>query len=391
MVTFETAYLKTYYPKEFMAALLTSEKNDTDKIVEYIEEANQMGIKVLPPNIQKSELEFSVAEVNGESCILFGLGAIKGAGEVAINIILDERKNSGDFKDLEDFLGRIDPQKVNKKALESFIKSGAMDDFNYTRKSLLEQIESLTEAAKAAQNAKKEAENSLFGNDEELVGVNLNLEHYEEFSQKEILEFEKESLGFYASGHPLDSYKEIFKSIQCTSTNQIKDIAENSRILIAGKIEDIIKKFSKNGKPYGILKLQDLYGSVELTIFEQTLKQLDNIEDKEKPIAVKCLVQEQDETKKLKAEKVLTLEDAKKEKVDFVIQKADTSEPLMLVLDFHTDTDILRLLKEAALRHQGKRELRILFRTQTQELEMISALCVHSEIKEEFKQLQWQN
>lgn len=350
-----------------------------------------MGIKVLPPNIQKSELEFSVAEVNGESCILFGLGAIKGAGEVAINIILDERKNSGDFKDLEDFLGRIDPQKVNKKALESFIKSGAMDDFNYTRKSLLEQIESLTEAAKAAQNAKKEAENSLFGNDEELVGVNLNLEHYEEFSQKEILEFEKESLGFYASGHPLDSYKEIFKSIQCTSTNQIKDIAENSRILIAGKIEDIIKKFSKNGKPYGILKLQDLYGSVELTIFEQTLKQLDNIEDKEKPIAVKCLVQEQDETKKLKAEKVLTLEDAKKEKVDFVIQKADTSEPLMLVLDFHTDTDILRLLKEAALRHQGKRELRILFRTQTQELEMISALCVHSEIKEEFKQLQWQN
>ncbi len=221
--------------------------------------------------------------------------------------------------------------------------------------------------------------------------MNLNLEHYEEFSQKEILEFEKESLGFYASGHPLDSYKEIFKSIQCTSTNQIKDIAENSRILIAGKIEDIIKKFSKNGKPYGILKLQDLYGSVELTIFEQTLKQLDNIEDKEKPIAVKCLVQEQDETKKLKAEKVLTLEDAKKEKVDFVIQKADTSEPLMLVLDFHTDTDILRLLKEAALRHQGKRELRILFRTQTQELEMISALCVHSEIKEEFKQLQWQN
>lgn len=391
MVTFETAYLKTYYPKEFMAALLTSEKNDTDKIVEYIEEANQMGIKVLPPNLQKSELEFSVAEVNGESCILFGLGAIKGAGEVAINIILDERKNNGEFKDLEDFLGRIDPQKVNKKALESFIKSGAMDDFNYTRKSLLEQIESLTEAAKAAQNAKREAENSLFGNDEELVGVNLNLEHYEEFSQKEILEFEKESLGFYASGHPLDSYKEIFKSMQCTSTNQIKDIAENSRILIAGKIEDIIKKFSKNGKPYGILKLQDLYGSVELTIFEQTLKQLEGIEDKEKPIAVKCLVQEQDETKKLKAEKVLTLEEAKKEKVDFTIQKADTSEPLTLVLDFHTDTNILRLLKEAALRHQGKRELRILFRTQTQELEMISALCVHSEIKEEFKQLQWQN
>ncbi|MDY4426429.1 MAG: DNA polymerase III subunit alpha, partial [Helicobacter sp.] len=129
LITFETAYLKTYYPKEFMAALLTSEKNATDKIVEYIEEANKMDIKVLPPNLQKSELEFSVAKIEGEECILFGLGAIKGAGEVAINIILEERKNNGEFKDLEDFLARIDPQKVNKKSLESFIKSGAMDCF----------------------------------------------------------------------------------------------------------------------------------------------------------------------------------------------------------------------------------------------------------------------
>lgn len=390
MITFETAYLKTYYPKEFMAALLTGEKNDTDKIVEYIKEANQMGIQVLPPNLQKSELEFSVADIKGEGCILFGLGAIKGAGEVAINVILEERKNNGEFKNLEDFLGRIDPQKVNKKALESFIKSGAMDSFNYTRKSLLEQVESLTEAAKIAQNAKKEAENSLFGNDEEMTKVNIHLEHYEEFSQKQILEFEKESLGFYASGHPLDAYKEELKSIQYTPTNQIKDIAENSHILIAGKIEDIISKFSKNGRRYGILKLQDLCGSVELTIFEQSLKQLETM-DKEKPIAVKCLVQEQDETKKLKAEKILELGEAKKEKVDFVIQKADTNEPLTLMLDIHTNTEMMHLLKETALRHQGKRELRILFRTQTQELEMISSLQVHSAIKEELKHLQWQN
>lgn len=390
MITFQTAYLKTYYPKEFMAALLTSVKNNTDKIVEYIEEAKQMGIQVLPPNIQKSELEFSVAEVNNESCILFGLGAIKGAGEVAINIALEERNNNGEFKDLEDFLKRIDPQKVNKKSLESFVKSGAMDCFGYTRKTLLEQVEDLTEAAKLSQTAQKEAVGSLFGDDEELTRVQLHLKNLGEYSQKEVLEFEKESLGFYASGHPLDAYKEEFKSIQHTPTNQIKDIAENSRILIVGKIEDIIKKFSKSGKPYGILKIQDLYGSVELTIFEQSLKQLETM-DKEKPIAIKCLVQEQDETKKLKAEKILELGEAKKEKVDFVIQKADTNEPLTLVLDIHTNAEVVRLLKEAALRHQGKRELRILFRTQTQELEMISSLQVHSDIKGELNQLQWQN
>ena len=225
MITFETAYLKTYYPKEFMAALLTSEKNSTDKIVEYIEEANKMDIKVLPPNIQKSELEFSVARIDDEDCILFGLGAIKGAGEVAINIILEERKNNGDFKDLEDFLSRIDPQKVNKKSLEAFIKSGAMDCFGYTRRTLLEQVELLTENARTAQAAKKEAENSLFGDSEEFTAIVLELENKEEYNKKEILEFEKESLGFYASGHPLEDYKEIIKSINCAYTNQIQDIA----------------------------------------------------------------------------------------------------------------------------------------------------------------------
>ncbi|WDL69203.1 DNA polymerase III subunit alpha [Helicobacter winghamensis] len=390
MITFETAYLKTYYPKEFMAALLTSEKNDTDKVVEYTEEANQMGIKVLPPSIQKSELEFSVAEVDGEASILFGLGAIKGAGEIAINIILEERKQNGNFKDLEDFLRRIDPSKVNKKSLEAFIKSGALDGMGYTRKSLLEQVESLTEAAKLAQTAQKEAAGSLFGNDEELMRVQLDLQDLGEYSQKEILEFEKESLGFYASGHPLDAYKESFKEIDYTPSNQVKDVAENSRILILGQIEDIIVKFSKTGKRYGMLKIQDLYGSVELTIFEQMLAKVEML-DKELPVAIKCQVQEQNETKKLKAEKILTLDEAKKEVVDFVVEKADISEPLLVLLDANMQSQSLEKLREYAILHSGKRELRILFRTQTQELEMVSGFKVHSEIKNVLSEFQWRD
>lgn len=387
MITFQTAYLKTYYPKEFMAALLTSVKNNTDKVVEYIEEASQMGIQVLPPNIQKSELEFSVADVNGESCILFGLGAIKGAGEVAINVVLDERKNNGEFKGLEDFLKRIDPQKVNKKTMEAFIKSGAMDELGYTRKTLLGQVESLTDAAKSVREAKEAAANSLFG-DEELAQVHLNLENLGEFSQKEILEFEKESLGFYASGHPLDAYKESFKGINYTPSNQIQNMAENSKILIVGQIEDVLVKFSKTGRRYGILKIQDLYGSVELTIFEQILAKVDRL-DKEIPIAIRCLVQEQNETKKLKAEKILTLEEAKKEEVVASVEKTDINTPLMVLLDSSAGGQCLRKLREFALIHSGKRELRILFRTQTQELEMISNLRVHSEIKNALSELQW--
>ncbi|TLD85099.1 DNA polymerase III subunit alpha [Helicobacter sp. MIT 11-5569] len=390
MLTFETAYLKTYYPREFMAALLTSEKNDTDKIVEYIEEVNQMGIKVLPPNLQKSELEFSVAEVNGESCILFGLGAIKGAGEAAINIILEERKQNGAFKSLEDFLKRINPTKVNKKALESFIKSGALDGMGYTRKSLLEQVEDLTEAAKNSQNAQKEAMGSLFGEDEEMTRVQLDLQDLGEYSQKEILEFEKESLGFYASGHPLDAYKESFKEINYTPSNQIENLSENSKILILGRIEDVIVKFSKAGKRYGMLKIQDLHGSVEFAIFEQMLIQIEAL-DKETPIAIKCQVQEQNETKKLKAEKILTLKEAKKETINFAIEKADISDPLLVLLDSNTQSQSLQKLREYALIHSGKRELRILFRTQTQELEMVSGFRVHSEIKTALSELQWRN
>ncbi|PZT49103.1 DNA polymerase III subunit alpha [Helicobacter valdiviensis] len=388
MITFETAYLKTYYPKEFMAALLTSEDNNTDKVVEYIEEVKRMGIKVSPPNLQKSSLEFSVEEIDGEDCILFGLGAIKGAGEVAINIILEERANNGEFKDLKDFLSRIDPQKVNKKSIEAFIKSGAMDCFGFSRKTLLEQVEALTENAKMSQTLQKEAQNSLFGMSEEMVNVEINLEDKGEYSKKELLEFEKESLGFYASGHPLEEYKEVIKSIKCAFSNQIQDIAENSSILLVGKIEEIITKFSKSGKRYGILKIQDLYGSVELTIFEKTLEQLEEL-DKEIPIAIKCMVQEQEETKKLKADKVLTLEEAQKEQVDFTIEKSDINTPLTLVLNSNMNENIIMLLQRAAIKNRGKRELRVLFRTNTQELEMISNLYVHSQIKEELSELEW--
>ncbi|MDA3967333.1 DNA polymerase III subunit alpha [Helicobacter sp. WB40] len=388
MITFQTAYLKTYYPKEFMAALLTSEQNDTDKVVEYIEDAKKMGIKVLPPSLQKSDLAFSVVEDNGESCIIFGLGAIKGAGEIAINLILNERKNS-DFKDFKDFLGRIDSQKVNKKSLEAFIKSGAMDCFFYTRRTLLEQIENITEAAKKAQDSKNMFANSLFADEaDDIAQVEISLTPYEEYSKKELLEYEKESMGFYASGHPLEDYKEAIDSINCTFTNQIQNIAENSSILLVGKIEDIITKFSKNGKKYGILKLQDFYGSIELTIFEKTLQHLETL-DKDIPIAVKCLVQEQTESKKLRADKILSLEEAKKEKVSFTISKPDINTPLKVLLNNSIDKSLLTRLKEEALLNAGKRELRILFHTKTQELEMISKLFVHSDIKTKFKELTW--
>ncbi|MDO9056468.1 MAG: DNA polymerase III subunit alpha, partial [Sulfuricurvum sp.] len=147
MVTFQTAWLKTYYPQEFMAALLTSEKDNTDKVVKYIDEAKRMKIFLGAPDINHSQLEFSAINKDGQDQILFGLGAIKGVGEAAVESILEAR-SEGEFKDIQDFTNRIEPQKVNKRVIECIIKAGGLDHFGYSRRALLEQVETLVETAK---------------------------------------------------------------------------------------------------------------------------------------------------------------------------------------------------------------------------------------------------
>ena len=194
MVTFQTAWLKTYYPNEFMAALLTSDKDNTDKVVRYIDEVKRMGIELSPPDICDSQLEFSAINKDGQEIILFGLGAIKGVGGAAIESMLKERKENGDYKSLEDFVNRIEPSKVNKRVIESAIKAGAFDRYGYSRKALLDQIELIVETAKSASEAKKNAAGSLFGDDAEITTVKLELNNSEEYGLKSILEFEKKYL-----------------------------------------------------------------------------------------------------------------------------------------------------------------------------------------------------
>ncbi|MBD3798671.1 MAG: DNA polymerase III subunit alpha, partial [Epsilonproteobacteria bacterium] len=219
MVTFQTAWLKTYYPQEFMAALLTSEKDNTDKVVKYIDEAKRMKIFLGAPDINHSQLEFSAITKEDQDQILFGLGAIKGIGEAAVESILEARAE-GEFKDIQDFINRIEPQKVNKKVIECIIKAGGLDCFGYSRRALLEQIETLVETAKKGSSLKKDAQFSLFGDDEEVTAVELSLKNMEEFDLKTLLDFEKETLGFYVSGHPLDNYRDQIDTINYTLSSE---------------------------------------------------------------------------------------------------------------------------------------------------------------------------
>ena len=366
MITFQTAYLKCYYAEEFMAALLTSEQDNTDKVVKYIDEVKRLGIKLLPPSIQKSLVEFSAFE-DEEGCeaILFGLGAIKGVGNAAISKILEARADAP-FVDMSDFISRIDGSKVNKKVLESFIKSGSFDDFGHTRRALLEGIDGIIEASAECSRAKKMAENSLFGDDSEMVSARVSVEHLNEFDKKRILELEKETIGFYISGHPLDAYRNEIGDIHYTLSSEKDQIEDGSKALFIGKVEAIIEKISKKGNKFGIISLMDFHGSMELTVFEKQLDALAKM-DKDKPLCFKVDVSNDGQSSKMRVMKIMELSDAKKEKIETKVIEIPLS-PKVLMVDLSEDLQMLETLYTLVRETPGKRALHLLIRSKLQNI-----------------------
>ncbi|MBZ7930491.1 DNA polymerase III subunit alpha [Campylobacter molothri] len=278
LITFQTAYLKTYYPSEFMAALLTSEENNVTKIAVYIDEMKKMNIKLLPPSINKAIREFSAIEQeDGKDAIVYGLGAIKSVGIPAVENLIEARE-SGEFKDINDFLGKIEPSKINKRALESLIKAGAFDEFGYTRKCLFDNLENLSEGSRKMAEVRKNAASSLFGEEELSSGLQANfIVKNDEFEIMEKLDFEKEILGIYVSGHPLDRFYEEFKDLDYVKSIDFSSLKGSGEILSIGKIEGFKTMMSKNNKRYGKLEILDFYSAFDVTVFESNIEELDNI------------------------------------------------------------------------------------------------------------------
>ncbi len=391
MVTFYTSYLKCYYPTEFMAAQLTLEKDNTTKVVRYVDEVKHMGIELLPPDINRSDLAFVADEIDGKATILFGLGAIKGAGDVAIRSILEVRKERK-FKDLSDFVSRIDTAKVNKKVIEAFIKAGAFDSLGYTRKAMLSQIETIMEGASKATQARKMAENSLFGGGVEMTHINLELETMEEFDSLEILTLEKETLGFYVSGHPLDKYREQLSKIDYTLSSEIDELADGSQALFIGKIEEITEKVSKKGNKFGIANIMDLHGNIELMLFADRLKELEEDFDLSKPIAFKVKISKDGDFTRMNILKIETLKEAKKEKVKVKkeeqhLQDPQDEPPIILALDLMPDSKIIEELYSLAHRNPGSHQLQIQIRSKLADVVIESKVYVSKAIIEEVKSI----
>jgi len=384
MITFQTAYLKTYYPQEFMAALLTSEQDNTDKIVKYIDEVKRLGITLAPPSVNKSLIEFSaIKNEEGEETILFGLGAIKGAGSSAISRILSAREE-GTFKDISDFISRIDTSKVNKKVIESLIKSGSFDEFGLTRRALLDHIEKIVEAAAECARAKKMAVGSLFGDEPEMTTANIEIANLEEFELKRVLELEKETMGFYVSGHPLDGFREDIDAVPHTLSSDIENI-DSGDALVIGKVEAVQEKISKKGNKFGIINLMDFHGNMEFMVFSKTLEKLQEM-DMELPVCFKLKITKDDQGTKLLGQKVINLKDAKKEKIKNKIVEAPLP-PTTIRLELSENYDALEQLYALVRENHGRSEVELVITSKLVDIKMKTYIRIDPSVCKEIENI----
>ncbi len=298
MIAYQTAYLKAHFSVEFMASLLTSEKIDVERIAILIEDCKKMGIEVLPPNINESLKNFTV--VPKENKIRFGLLAIKNVGENVIDVIVEEIKNNGTFKDIEDFIQRISSKNLNKKSMESLIKTGAFDLFA-ERNQLLHNLEKLLEWSRETQKTKMNGQKGLFDGD----GSNnhIKLDSVALATNFEKLSWEKELLGLYVSSHPLEDFRGIFEK-KTLSLVKIKDTWINQRIKVGGIISGIKKIITRAGKPMLFVKLEDLTDKVEVVVFPGVIERNPTAFQENKIVFISGRVDNRDNVPKIIAEEI---------------------------------------------------------------------------------------
>ncbi|MFH1441939.1 MAG: DNA polymerase III subunit alpha [Candidatus Omnitrophota bacterium] len=274
LISYRTAYLKANYPVEFMCALLTSERDNTDKIVEYVNESMRMGIKIIPPDINESEALFKVVDKN---TIHFGLLAVKNVGLGAIESIIAARKN-GKYVSLEELCRRIDLRLVNKKVLESLIKCSALDVFKMPRAQMVAGLEKVLEFSSRIQKDRSKGQLSFFDQDLSHDGFkenSINLLQIKEWPEPQVLAFEKEMIGFYITGHPLARYASELKRFTSTHISNLRQHSDEEEIMIVGLIAKIKQTLTRaKQEKMAILKLEDLEGSVELLVFPRSFQKV---------------------------------------------------------------------------------------------------------------------
>ncbi len=269
LIAYQTAWLKAHYPAEFMAAVLSSDMDNTDKVLSFYQEACRMELNLIPPGIQECEHHFTVTE---EGAVRYGLGAIKGAGEQAVEAIVVERNSNGEFKDFFDFVRRVDLKKVSKRTLEPLIESGAFDCFSKNRASVFASLESAVKAAQRHQQDIRSGQGDLFGGEEvPLEDPTCRLIDIAYWDEGERLRREKQALGLYVSGHPMGRIEKEVASLTPTHSGNL--VAEKNVVLV-GVLVSQRYIMTKRGKRMAILVFEDLHGSVDVTVFSELCQSL---------------------------------------------------------------------------------------------------------------------
>ena len=361
MLAYRMAYLKTHYPHEFMAALMNGEAGDSKKITRYRAECKKLAdfldieINLLPPDVNSSRREFTV----DGSDICFGLVALKGVGDAAVDSIVERREASGSFASLQDFCERVDTKQVNKRAVESLIMSGAFDSLEGHRAQYLASLENIMKAAQNAQAERDRGQMSLFGDGEEVPAATVSLVAAPELDPLERLMREKEQLGFYVSGHPLEEYSDIIENYTSTSTQSLDENRIDSEVDVAGMITEVNNHTTKKREAMAVIELEDLEGAVKVVVFPNAYK--NSVELVEgKVVWIRGTVKpdnrnrnsdydKEDEVRQIQAEKILDIEsvaDQQTSALEVTIPESDLE-----------NADKLEALQEIARANKGDHDL----------------------------------
>jgi len=345
VVTYQTAYMKAHYPAEFMCAQISSEIGNFDKLPGFVAEAEEMGLKILPPDVNKSLNRFVPEENN----IRYGLAGIKNVGEGAAEAIVKEREAHGPFTGFINFCERVDPASVNKRVLEALIKCGAMDTFGMHRARLFHTIDFALARAAEKLREKESGQSSLF----DMLGAadagSANPDHLPDcpaWKEKENLTAERELLGIYTTGHPLNRYRRIIKDIQTISLANLAEASDNLDVRVAGMAASVTRRISKQSKePWAVLMLDDGEASIETLVFPKAFKQFEGTCIPDQPVLVCGTLSKRDEPLKIIANEVYPLMDAPRHFGEKVIVGIKTDDGQSL-----TRIDALRRLVD---RHPG--------------------------------------
>ena len=340
LIAYQTAYLKAHFPVAFMASLLTSEMHTIDGVVKFIAECRGHDIPVLPPDVNESFTDFTVAEDQ----IRFGLVAVKNVGEGAIQSIIETRADRP-FDSIFDFCERVDPRKVNKRVLESLIRCGAFDSTGARRSQMIAVMEEALDYGQRAQKEKSDPQMGLFDIEETAQPLNPpSLPRLEEFEDHELLAMEKDSLGFYITGHPLRKYEAILNRFADADTLSLKEKTDGAAVRIGGIVAAVKTIRTKRGDPMAFVTLEDMRGTVEVTVFSSLYEESADLLAEEQPLLVEGQLQRDENTVKMLADKIVPIDQAESTWTQGVTIQLDVSR---------TDRDKLDKLRQIFRDHSG--------------------------------------